>query len=93
MDAVQKAKSGQIRVPRWVWLTYEVLWRDFRTTTRPTRPGRPRPLRAVHHLLRLNADLQPAAPHRDLPMSELQQFPSATFKTPRHPKAATAGKS
>lgn len=63
MDAVQKAKSGHPGAPMGMADIAEVLWRDFRTTTRPTRPGRPRPLCAVQWP-RLNADLQPAAPHR-----------------------------
>ncbi len=64
MDAVQKAKSGHPGALMGMADIAEVLWRDF-LNHNPTNPssGRPRPLCAVQWP-RLNADLQPAAPHR-----------------------------
>lgn len=39
MDAVQKAKSGHPGAPMGMADIAEVLWRDFRNTTRRIRPG------------------------------------------------------
>lgn len=62
MDAVQKANRSP-GAPMGMADIAEVLWRDFLNHNPTNRLGRPRPLRAVQWP-RLNADLQPAAPHR-----------------------------
>lgn len=63
MDAVQKAKSGHPGALMGMADIAEVLWRDF-LNHNPTNPSGPTATASCCQWPRLNADLQPAAPHR-----------------------------
>lgn len=86
MDAVQKAKSGHPGAPMGMADIAEVLWRDFlnHNPTNPSWADRDRFVLSNGHGSMLIYSLLHLTGY-DLPMSELQNFPSATFKNPWSP--------